>query len=86
MFKNSNFQHLWPLKLLRFMVSILVTGKRDGVFDTARVCRGNDSYCVQRDLCQPSASWSLRCPVPKCKHTTVTTLSVGVPIVSFLWY
>ena len=26
MFKNSNFQHLWPLKLLRFMVSLLVTG------------------------------------------------------------
>ena len=43
MFKNSNFKHVWPLKLLRFMVSILVTGKVTirprWVCLTGRACR-----------------------------------------------
>ena len=45
MFKNSNFKHVWPLKLLRFMVSILVTGKVTTRHRAGCVCHTNRACC-----------------------------------------
>jgi len=47
MFKNQNFSHIWPLKLLRFMVSLLVTAgfvPTYGVIITPFSCQAMKEY------------------------------------------